>query len=147
MLINLHTLKIQKFTYTWFLILCHYLNDPQLFLCLVIVLSHITDNQFPWLSWAAGSTIYLHLKCFGKCSPEKFNCLLFFRKILQVLQILWFSIIFCIFGPCPTMTYDFEIHLFTPRKTEGLIHNYYKGENIHWCSRRNNTLGAGDVNF
>ncbi len=59
---------VQKFTYTWFLILCCYLNDSELcFFCLVIV-------------------VHESLVC-----PEQLKCLLFFRKIIQVPQILWFS--------------------------------------------------------
>ncbi len=59
------------------------------------------------------------------CS-EQFNCLLFIRKILQLPQILWFSSIFVYLNPFQQWLYDFEIHLFTPRTTEGLIHNYYR---------------------
>ncbi len=53
--------------------------------------------------------------------PEQLNCLLFFRKSLQVPQILWFSSIVVYFNPFQLWLYDFEIHLFTPRTTEGLI--------------------------
>ncbi len=60
--------------------MCHFLDDPQLFLCFVIV---------------------AHESLVG---PEQLNCLLFFRKILQLLYILWFSNIFCIFEPFPTVT-------------------------------------------
>ncbi len=94
---------VQKFTYTWFLILCCYLNDPQLcFFCLVIV-------------------VLESLVC-----PEQLNCLLFFRKILQFPQILWFSSIFVYLNPFQKWLYDFEIHLFTLRTTEVLICNYYR---------------------
>ncbi len=58
--------------------------------------------------------------------PEQLNCLLFFRKILQVPQILWFSSIFVNLNPLQQWLYDFEIHLFTQRTTEGLICNYYR---------------------
>ncbi len=58
--------------------------------------------------------------------PEQLNFLLFFRKILQVLQILWFSSIFVFLNPFQQWLYGFEIHLFTPRITEGLICNYYR---------------------
>ncbi len=63
--------------------------------------------------------------CLFVC-PEQLNCLLFFRKILQVPQILWFSSIFVYLNPFQQWLYDFEIHLFTLRTTEGLICNYYK---------------------
>uniref|UniRef100_A0A672RWE4 tRNA-specific adenosine deaminase 1 n=1 Tax=Sinocyclocheilus grahami TaxID=75366 RepID=A0A672RWE4_SINGR len=43
--------------------------------------------------------------------------LLFFRKTLQLTQILWFSSIF--------------IHLFTLRTTEGLKHKYYRSFSVH----------------
>ncbi len=60
--------------------------------------------------------------------PEQLNCLLFFRKILQVSQILWFSASFAYLTlfQFQQWLYDFEIHLFTLRTTEGLIHNYYR---------------------
>ncbi len=92
----------EKFAYTWFLILCCYLNDPQLFFCLVIV-------------------VHESLVC-----PEQLNCLLFFRKILPVPQMLWFSSIFVYLNPFQQLLYDFEIHLFSPRTTEGLVCNYYR---------------------
>ncbi len=41
-------------------------------------------------------------------------------------QILWFSSIFVYLNPFQQWQYDFEIHLFSPRTTEGLIYNYYK---------------------
>ncbi len=59
------------------------------------------------------------------CS-EQLNCLLFFRKILQLTQILWFSSISVYLNPFQQWLYDFEIHLFTPRTTERLIYNYYR---------------------
>ncbi len=58
--------------------------------------------------------------------PEQLNFPLFFRKILQLTQILWFSSIFVYLNPFQQRLYDFEIHLFTPRTTEGLICNYYR---------------------
>ncbi len=57
---------------------------------------------------------------------EQLNCLLFFRTILQLTQIHWFSSIFVYLNPFQHWLYDFEIHLFTPRTTEGLICNYYR---------------------
>ncbi len=58
--------------------------------------------------------------------PEQLNCLLFFGKILQLPRIIWFSSIFVYLNPFQQLMYDFEIHLFTPRTTEGLICNYYR---------------------
>ncbi len=58
--------------------------------------------------------------------PEQLNCLLFFRKILQVPQILRFSSIFVYLNPFQQSLYDFEINLFTLRTTEGLICNYHR---------------------
>ncbi len=58
--------------------------------------------------------------------PEQLNYLLFFRKILQVPQILWFFSIFVHLNPFQQWLYDFEIHIFTLRTTEGLICNYYR---------------------
>ncbi len=60
--------------------MCHFLDDPRLFSYFVIV---------------------VHESLVG---PEQFNCLLFFRKILQLLHILWFTSIFCIFEPFPKVT-------------------------------------------
>ncbi len=36
--------------------------------------------------------------------------------------------------------YDFEIHLFTPRATEGLIHNYYKRMETFTDAQEGNTI-------
>ncbi len=58
--------------------------------------------------------------------PEELYCLLFFRKILQVPQILWFYSIYVYLNPFQQLLYDFEIHLFTLRTIEGLICNYYR---------------------
>ncbi len=56
------------------------------------------------------------------CS-EQFNCLLW---ILQLTLTLWFYSIFMYLNPFQRWLYDFEMNLFTPRTTEGLIHNYYR---------------------
>ncbi len=58
--------------------------------------------------------------------PEQLNCLLFFRKILQVTQTLWFSSICLYLNPFQQWMCDFEIHLCTLRTTEGLVCNYYR---------------------
>ncbi len=58
--------------------------------------------------------------------PEQFNFLLFFRKILQLPQMLWFSSISVYLNPFQQRLHDFEIHHFTLRTTEGLIYNYYR---------------------
>ncbi len=84
--------------------MCHFLDDPQLFLCFVIVVHEsIVD-------------------------PEQLNCLLFFRKILQLLHILWFSSIFCIFEPFPSLTVWFWNTSFNTEDYWGthVMHNYYK---------------------
>ncbi len=95
---------------------CRFLDDPWLFLYFVIV---------------------VHESLVG---PEQFNGLLFFRKILQLLHILWFSSIFCIFKPFPTLTVGFW-HWGQLRDSYTTIAN---GENIYWCSRRpHNALRAG----
>ncbi len=57
--------------------------------------------------------------------PEQLNCLLFFRKNLEVPQIIWFSSIFVYLNPFQQWLSDFEIHLLTQR-TEALICNYYR---------------------
>ncbi len=76
--------------------------SPAVFFCLVIV-------------------VHESLVC-----PDQLNCLLFFRKILQLPQILWFFSIFVYSNPFQQWLYNFEIHLFTLRTTEGLICNYYR---------------------
>ncbi len=53
--------------------MCRFLDDPWLFFCFVIVVHE------------------------SLVDPEQINCLLFFRKILQLLHILLFSSIFCMF--------------------------------------------------
>ncbi len=58
--------------------------------------------------------------------PEQLNFLLFFWRILQVPQILWFSSIFVYLNTFQQWLYYFEIHHFSPRTTEGLICNYYR---------------------
>ncbi len=76
--------------------------------------------------------------------PEQLNCLLFFRKTLQLSLILWFSSIFVYLNPFQQWLYDFEIHLFTPRTTERLITTITEDSNTHRCSRRrNHVLRAG----
>ncbi len=50
---------------------------------------------------------------------NSWNFLLFFKKILQLTQILWFSSIFVYLIPFQQWLYDFEIHLFTPMTTDG----------------------------
>ncbi len=93
---------VQKFSSPWFLTLCCYLNDPQLCFSLVIV-------------------VHESLVC-----SEQLHCLLFFRKTLQLPLILWFFGIFVYLNPFQQWLYDFEMHLFTLRTTEGLICSYYR---------------------
>ncbi len=114
----------QKFTYPWILIICVFLDDPLMFFCLGIV---------------------VHESLVGS---EQFNCLLFFRKVLQLLHINWFSNIFCIFEPFPKVT----MILRSIFSHWGQLRDSYtaitKGVNIYWCSRRqHNALTAGGVNF
>ncbi len=48
------------------------------------------------------------------------------KKFLQVPEILWFSSILWYIWTLSNNDCDFEIHLFTPRTTEGLICSYYR---------------------
>ncbi len=80
--------------------------------------------------------------------PDQLNCLLFFRKILQVPQILWFSSIFVYLNPFQQWLYDF----WDPSFHWGQLRDSYatitEGSNAHWCSRRkNHALRAGGENF
>ncbi len=98
--------------------LCCFLDDPRLFFCFVIVVHVLV-------------------------APVQFNSLLFFRKILQLLHILWFSSIFCIFEPFPTVTVWFWDPSFHTKGNWGTHTVITKGENIYWCSRRqHNALRA-----
>ncbi len=72
---------VQKFTYPWILIHC-------------VVSWMVHDCFFCFV-------IVVHESCVG---PEQLNCLLFFRKIPQLMHILWFSSIFCLFEPFPKVT-------------------------------------------
>ncbi len=82
---------IQKFVNAWFLILCEVTwMIYDCFFCFVLV-------------------VHESLVC-----SEQLNWALFFRKILQVLQNLQFSSIFCIFEPFPAVTvwfWDPSVHM------------------------------------
>jgi len=68
-------------------------------------------------------------------SIQKFTyCPMFLRKILQVLQILQFSSILCIFEPFPAVTvwfWDSSIRTEDNWGTQTQL--FQKGLNIHWC--------------
>ncbi len=99
----------QKCTYPWILILC--------------VISWVIHDCF-YILWCLFMSPLLF--------PEQFN-----RKILQLLHLLWFSSIFCIFDPFPKVTVWFWDPYFSHR---GQLRDSYKtitkSENIYWCSRR-----------
>ncbi len=76
--------------------------------------------------------------------PEQLNILLFFRKILQASQTLWFSSIFVYLNPfnsdCMILRSIFS-HWGQLRDSFTTI---TEDPNAHWCSRRkNDALGAG----
>ncbi len=58
--------------------------------------------------------------------PEQLNFLLFFRKSFSFHKWFGFPAFFVYLNPFQHWLYDFEIHLFTARTTEGLIWNYYR---------------------
>ncbi len=59
--------------------------------------------------------------------PEQFNCLLFFRKkSSSSCTFFGFPASSAYLNHFQNLLYDFEIHIFTVRTTEGLIHNYYE---------------------
>ncbi len=104
----------------WFLILCGYLDDPQVFSCFVMV-------------------VHESLVC-----SEQLNWALFFRKILQIPQNLWFFSIFCIFKPFPAVTCMVLRSIFSDwgqlRDSKTTIN---RGSNVHWCSwRKHDALRA-----
>ncbi len=94
--------------------LCCFLDDPQLLFCVVIVVHEFLVG------------------------PEQFNCLLFFRKILQLLHVLWFSSIFCVFEHFPTAILRSNFSLW------GQLRDSYtaitKGGNIYRYSRRQHNI-------
>ncbi len=92
---------VVTFTYPWILILCVVSWVIHDCFCLVIV-------------------VHESLVCL-----EQLNCLLF-RKILLLLHILCFPASSAYVNSFQQWLYDFEIHLFHRRTTEGMIHNYYK---------------------
>ncbi len=57
--------------------------------------------------------------------PEQFNCLLFFRKTLQLTNNLVFQH-FCVFEPFPTMTVWFWDASFHTEDDWGTHYNYYR---------------------
>ncbi len=77
------------------------------------------------------------------CS-EQLNWALFFRQILQVLQILQFSSIFCIFEPFPAVTIILRSIFSHWGQLMDSNTTIKKGSNIQWCSRRtHDALRAG----
>ncbi len=76
-------MTVQKFTYTWFLILCCYLNDPQGTGC--VFLFSGSCSWVPCLSWTVKLSAVLQ-----KNPSAPTNYLVFQH--------------FCVFEPFPTMT-------------------------------------------
>ncbi len=85
---------------------------------------HMLSSSYCVVTWMIHRCVFMFSE--SLVCPEQLNSLLFFRKILQVPQMIWFSSIFVYSNPFQQWLYDFEIHLFTPRTTEGLICNYYR---------------------
>ncbi len=81
--------------------MCHFLDDPRLFLYLVMV---------------------VHESLVG---PEQLNCCSS-EKSSSFCTFFGFPASSAYLNPFKQWLYDFEIHIFTPRTIEGLIHNYYK---------------------
>jgi len=83
---------------------------------------HISKVYILWHGWSMPvcfCDVYEFLVC-----PEQLNSPTFFRKILQVPQILRFSSIFCIFEPFTALTVWFWDPSF--HSHEGLVCKYYK---------------------
>ncbi len=75
--------------------------------------------------------------------PEQLNCLLFFRKILQVPQILWFSSIFVNLNNDCMISRSIFSYRGQPRDSYATI---TEDSNTHWCSRRkNHALGRENI--
>ncbi len=110
---------IQKFKYPWILII----------ICVVSWMIH---------NFLFCVVIVVHESLVG---PEQFNCLPFFREILQLLHILWFSSIFCIFEPFLTVTVWYWDPSFQTEGNWGTQTQLL--QTIYWCSRRqHNALRA-----
>ncbi len=107
----------------WLNPLNHTVKNPALHTNVVLYVEYTSLVYFV-LCWKLSHTSFM--KFMSLVCPEQLNCLLFFRKILQVPQILWFSSIFVYLNPFQQWLYDFEIHLFSPRTSQGLICNYYR---------------------
>ncbi len=112
-------------TYAWFLILCCYLDDPQLFLFVFE-----SSSRVPCLSWTAKLLAVLQKNPSG---PK--NDLVF-----QHFLCIW------------TLSYNDCMILRSICSHWGQLRDSYatitKGSNRHWCSRRkNHALRARGVSF
>ncbi len=74
--------------------------------------------------------VYEFLVC-----PEQLYFLLFFRKILQLPQILWFSRLFVYLNLFQQWLYDFEIHFLHRGQLRDSFVTITEDSNAHWCSR------------
>ncbi len=83
---------------------------------------HTLVSLYCVVSWMIHSCVFLFSDSCSwvPCLSWTVKLLLFFRKILQVPQMFWFSSIFVYLNPFQQWLNDFEIHLFTLRTTEGL---------------------------
>ncbi len=80
----------------WLNPLNHAVKNPALHTNVALYLEYTSFVYFV-LCWKLSHTSFI--KFMSLVCPEQLNCLLFFRKILQVPQILWFSSIFVYLNP------------------------------------------------
>ncbi len=112
--------------------------------CPVEKLTHLILNTVLLPEWSTavffGLVIVVHesLVC-----PEQLNCPLFFRKILQVPQILWFCSIFVYLNDCMILRSIFS-HWGQLRESYWTI---TESSNAHWCSRRKKHALRGGENL
>ncbi len=129
----MHAIVYLVLTWTRFFTLKMFTCSPQEKI-IVEFIKNNPDQKFtsPWFlivllpEWSTTVFFFVIVVHESLVCPEQLNVLLFFRKILNFPQILWFSCIVVYLKPFQQWLYASEIHLFTPRTTEGLICNYYR---------------------
>ncbi len=101
----------------------------------VIVYLVLTRWNYSWIY----KNYHVQKFCESLVCPEQLNCLLFFRKILQVPHNLWFSSLFVYIDAFPKTTIWFLRSIFSQwgqlRDSYG---TFTEGSKAHWCSRKKN---------
>ncbi len=94
--VHIHTAVLIRLRTPWRI--CKYVMNKLFYITDVYIFSCVS---FPgWLWSMMIHVIVVHESLVG---PKQFYCLLFFRRSLQLLHILWFYNLFYIFQPFPTV--------------------------------------------